>query len=171
METGATMTIEFSNPAALDPDIRKAIGDAINLVITAPRLFPGQRTLLVSEDFFNRAEVTIALVDDAVIQDLNNTWRGKDSATDVLSWPAVNVDEHLQPCLGDIAISLDTAGRQAANRMWSLTDEVCLLAVHGFLHLLGHDDDEDEDAARMRALERFAVGKPLTLNGVDHGEA
>ena len=171
METGATMTIDFSNPAALDPDIRKAISVAINLVITAPRLCPVQRTLLVSEDFFNDAEVTIALTTDAGIQDLNKTWRGKDSATDVLSWPAVDVDEHLEPFLGDIAISLDTASRQAATRMWSLTDEVCLLAVHGFLHLLGHDDDEDEDAARMRALERFAVGKPLTLNGDDHGEA
>ena len=171
METGATMTIDFSNPAALDPDIRKAIGVAINLVITAPRLCPVQRTLLVSEDFFDDAEVTIALTTDAGIQDLNKTWRSKDSATDVLSWPAVNVDEHLQPFLVDIAISIDTASRQAATRMWNLSDEVCLLAVHGFLHLLGHDDDEDEDAARMRALERFAVGKPLTLNGDDHGEA
>ena len=171
METGAMMTIDFSNPAALDPDIRKAIGVAINLVITAPRLCPVQRTLLVSEDFFDDAEVTIALTTDAGIQDLNKTWRSKDSATDVLSWPAVNVDEHLQPFLGDIAISIDTASRQAATRMWNLSDEVCLLAVHGFLHLLGHDDDEDEDAARMRALERFAVGKPLTLNGDDHGEA
>ncbi len=50
-------------------------------------------------------------------------------------------------------------------------DEVCLLAVHGFLHLLGHDDDEDDDAARMRVLERYAVGKPLTLDGDANAEA
>lgn len=171
MPTGATMTIDFSNPAALDADTRQSIIAALNLVTTASFLFPEQRTLLPSEKFFDDAEVTIALTTDAGIQDLNKTWRGKDSATDVLSWPAVNIDEPLQPILGDIAISLDTAGRQATTRMWNLSDEVCLLAVHGFLHLLGHDDDEDEDAAHMRSLERFAVGKPLTLNGDDNAEA
>jgi len=169
METGAKMTIDFSNPAALDPETRQSIASALELVRKAPLLIPVQRTLLPPEDFFNGAEVTIAFMDDDGIKDLNMTWRGKDSSTDVLSWPAVNVDEHLQPFLGDIAISLDTAGRQAATREWFLSDEVCLLAVHGFLHLLGHDDDDDDDAARMRSLERFAVGKPLTVNGDDHG--
>jgi probable rRNA maturation factor len=130
-----------------------------------------QRLLIPGVTFFDGAEVSIAFVDDAEIQDLNKTWRDKDSATDVLSWPAVNTDEPLEPFLGDIAISLETAGRQAATRAWSLEDEVSLLAVHGFLHLLGHDDDEDDDAARMRLLERFAVGKPLTLVGDDNAEA
>ncbi len=165
------MTIDFTNPDALETEERSTIADALERLLYAPTLFPPQRSLVTPISFFNDVELTIAFVDDTEIQELNKTWRGKDKATDVLSWPAVNINEPLEPFLGDIAISLDTASRQAATRMWTLTDEVCLLAVHGFLHLLGHDDDEDDDAARMRMLERFAVGKPLTLNGDDNAEA
>ena len=165
------MTVDFSNPDAVDSALLQGITDALIRLLNAPALFPVQRSLIPVTTFFDSAEVTVAFVDDAEIQDLNKTWRGKDSATDVLSWPAVNTDEPLEPFLGDIAISLDTAGRQAATRKWELSDEVSLLAVHGFLHLLGHDDDEDDDAARMRLLERFAVGKPLTLMGDDNAEA
>jgi probable rRNA maturation factor len=165
------VTVDFSNPDAVDSVLRQGITDALTRVLKAPGLFPVQRLLIPGVTFFDGAEVSIAFVDDAEIQDLNKTWRDKDSATDVLSWPAVNTDEPLEPFLGDIAISLETAGRQAATRAWSLEDEVSLLAVHGFLHLLGHDDDEDDDAARMRLLERFAVGKPLTLVGDDNAEA
>ena len=165
------MTVDFSNPDAVDSTLRQGLTDALLRLLTAPGLFPVQRSLIPVTTFFDGAEVTIAFVDDAEIRDLNKTWRGKDSATDVLSWPAVNTDEPLEPFLGDIAISLDTARHQAANRMWSLEDEVSLLAVHGFLHLLGHDDDEDDDAAQMRLLEHFAVGKPLTLTGDDNAEA
>lgn len=165
------MTVEFSNPSAVDLEVRQGITDALDCVLTAPALFPIQRILTPDNAFFGNAEVTIAFVNDNDIQTLNQTWRGKDSATDVLSWPAVNIDEPLEAFLGDIAISLDTAARQATTRKWALADELRLLAVHGFLHLLGHDDDEDDDAARMRSLERFAVGKPLTLNGDDNAEA
>jgi len=81
MPTDATMTIDFSNTAALDADTRQSIIAALNLVTTASFLFPEQRTLLPSENFFDDAELTIALTTDAGIQDLNKTWRGKDSAT------------------------------------------------------------------------------------------
>ena len=165
------MIIEYANPDALDSAARSSVTKALERLIQAPDLFPPQRILIPDRTFFNDAEVTVCFVDDVKIQVLNRTWRDKDTATDVLSWPAVNVDETLDQCLGDIAISLDTASRQAATRKWMLIDEVCLLAVHGFLHLLGHDDDDDEDAARMRILERFAVGKPLTLAGDNDAEA
>ncbi len=165
------MTVDFSNPDAVEPALLQGITDALTRVLNAPALFPVQRSLIPVATFFDSAEVSIAFVYDSEIQDLNKTWRNKNSATDVLSWPAVNTDEPLEPFLGDIAISLDTAGRQAATRTWGIEDEVSLLAVHGFLHLLGHDDDEDDDAARMRLLERFAVGKPLTLMGDDNAEA
>lgn len=171
MVFGGQMTIEIANSDALDPESCTAIVDTLEKLVLAPNLFPPQRTLLPTRTFFDDIEVTVAIVDDATIQELNRTWRSKDKATDVLSWPAVNIDDPLEPFLGDIAISLDTAKQQAAKRAWSLTDEICLLAVHGFLHLLGHDDDEDDDAARMRSLERFAVGKPLTLDGDDNAEA
>ena len=165
------MTVDYGNQDLLDVASCNLVTKTLHRVLDAPTLYPDQRKLQPRLDFFQTAEVTIIFVDDVAIKELNRTWRGKDSATDVLSWPAVNVDEPLEPFLGDIAISLDTAGRQAANRSWSLMDEVCLLAVHGFLHLLGHDDDEDDDAARMRVLERYAVGKPLTLDGDANAEA
>jgi len=165
------VTVDFTGLNATDSRTLQCITDALNRVSQAPNVFPMQRTILPDTAFFDTAEVTIAFVDDTGIQELNKTWRDKDRATDVLSWPAVNIDEPLEAFLGDIAISLDTAARQAATRQWDLADEVSLLAVHGFLHLLGHDDDEDDDAARMRTLERFAVGKPLTLNGDDNAEA
>ena len=165
------MIVEYGTPDALDTASCELVNATLHRLLDAPTLFPLQRTLLSGTAFFQTAEVTIIFVDDAEIKELNRTWRGKDSATDVLSWPAVNIDEPLETFLGDIAISLETAGRQAATRSWSLIDEVCLLAVHGFLHLLGHDDDEDDDSARMRVLERFAVGKPLTLDGDAYAEA
>lgn len=165
------MTIDYGTPDALDDASRDLISVTLHRLLDAPGLFPAQRELRPNIAFFQTAEVTVIFVSDSEIQELNRTWRGKDSATDVLSWPAVNMDEPLEPFLGDIAISLETAGRQAATRSWSLVDEVCLLAVHGFLHLLGHDDDDDDDAARMRVLERYAVGKPLTLDGDVDAEA
>ena len=165
------MTVDYGTSDALDTASYDLVTATLHRLLDAPTLFPAQRTLRPRATFFQTAEVTIIFVDDAEIKELNITWRGKDSATDVLSWPAVNVDDPLEAFLGDIAISLETAGRQAAKRSWSLMDEVCLLAVHGFLHLLGHDDDEDDDAARMRVLERYAVGKPLTLEGDANAEA
>ena len=165
------MTVDYGTPDTLDAASCDLVTATLHRLLDAPTLFPTQRTLRPRPSFFQAAEETIIFVDDAEIKELNRTWRGKDSATDVLSWPAVNIDDSLEMFLGDIAISLETAGRQAASRSWSLMDEVCLLAVHGFLHLLGHDDDEDDDAARMRVLERYAVGKPLTLDGDANAKA
>ena len=165
------MTVDYGNPDVVDSAMRDRVSATLHRLLDAPDLFPIQRILRPTPEFFDASEVTLVFGDDDEIKKLNQAWRGKETATDVLSWPAVNVDEPLEPFLGDIAISLDTAGRQAASRSWSLLDEICLLAVHGFLHLIGHDDDEDEDAARMRVLERFAVGKPLTLDGDANAEA
>lgn len=165
------MVVDFGNADALDAETRERITSTLTRLLTAPTLFPIQRTQLPYSGFFTTAEVTVLLVDDDKIQRLNQTWRGKDSATDVLSWPAVGVVDPLEPYLGDIAVSLDTAKKQAATRCWDVTDELCLLTVHGFLHLLGHDDDDDDDALRMRVLERYAIGKPLTKDGDDNAEA
>jgi len=60
--------------------------------------------------------------------------------------------------LGDLAIAVPTAGRQAGARGVSLLDEVCLLAIHGTLHLLGYEDESDEDRDRMQgAMSRAAA--------------
>src|SRR4051812_44871336 len=97
--------------------------------------------------FLNRArssvgldgEVEILLTSDAQIKRLNRDFRGKNKATDVLSFPAP--DEVASVHAGDLAISLDTATRQAANFGHSLDEEVRVLMLHGLLHLSGMDHE------------------------------
>ncbi len=99
------------------------------------------------------------LVDDAQIRILNRDWRGIDKATDVLSWPQDEQGD--SDILGDVAISLDTAARQASAREWSDEEEIALLLVHGILHLLGYEDDTEEGAEKMRCVEHEIIGKLL----------
>jgi probable rRNA maturation factor len=111
------------------------------------------------------AEVSLVCTGDAELQHLNSQYRHKDRPTDVLSFPQWDAAEHgvLRPkmlngspaVLGDIAISYDTAARQAHGIGHSLDAEMQRLLVHGVLHLLGHDhEDGGPQARRMRAAER-----------------
>lgn len=119
--------------------------------------------------FLNRArvavglfgEVDVLLADDATLRRLNKTFRGKNKSTDVLSFPAAENDQEIA---GDLAISLETAARQAATYGHSLRDEVRVLLLHGLLHLSGHDHETDqgEMAAREAALRR-ELRLPTTL--------
>jgi len=105
-----------------------------------------------------RVEVSVALVDDEYIHDLNRRFRGQDRPTDVLSFPMGEEepgagDEPGVLLLGDVVISLPAAARQAAEYGHGLDREVARLAVHGTLHLLGYDHERDEDAGRMQERE------------------
>ncbi len=111
-----------------------------------------------------RAEVGVVFADDAYIRGLNRDYRGIDAATDVLSFA---LDEGEEPAvqggpeetlLGDIVISLETAGRQAEEFGHSLEREVAYLAVHGMLHLVGYDHEEEEAKAAMRREEERILG-------------
>jgi probable rRNA maturation factor len=106
-------------------------------------------------------EIHVLLADDATLRRLNRTFRGKDKATDVLSFPAgpttVFFGEPGGPGLaGDLAISLETAARQAKQFGHSLRDEVRVLLLHGVLHLAGfdHETDSGEMAAREAELRQ-----------------
>lgn len=102
------------------------------------------------------AELSVALVDDAQIAELNERYRHRRGATDVLSFSLLEGD-HAQrrgPLLGDVIVSLETAARQARHRRRRLEDEVVRLLIHGTLHLLGHDHEEAAEARAMRAEER-----------------
>jgi probable rRNA maturation factor len=101
-------------------------------------------------------ELSIALVDDAEMQALNSTWRGRDRPTDVLAF-SLEEGRHAERrgrLLGVVVIGIETAARQARARRRSLDDEVARLLVHGTLHLIGHDHVRSRDARRMRAEER-----------------
>ena len=100
-------------------------------------------------------EVGVLVTDDAGIRNLNRDYRGIDAPTDVLAFVMrEGVDAGLSPdMLGDVAISLETARRQASERGHGIADELGLLAVHAALHLLGYDHQEDEEGDAMEARQ------------------
>jgi probable rRNA maturation factor len=100
------------------------------------------------------AEVCVHLVGDTDIQALNKQWRGRDAATNVLSFPAAAPAEiGAARLLGDIFVAFDTVGREAEDEGKPLADHFRHLVVHGFLHLLGFDHEADARAEAMEALE------------------
>ena len=102
------------------------------------------------------AEVAIVLTDDSGIRSLNRDWRGIDKPTNVLSFPAATAPARSgEPrMLGDIAIAYETTRREAGNENKPFADHLSHLAVHGFLHLVGYDHENDADAETMESLER-----------------
>ena len=101
------------------------------------------------------SELTIRLVDEAEGRELNHTWRHKDYATNVLSFPADVPDELLDiPLLGDLVICVPVVEREAREQGKTLEAHWAHLVIHGCLHLLGYDHLEDEEAEEMEALER-----------------
>jgi rRNA maturation RNase YbeY len=103
-------------------------------------------------------DVTVVLTGDRKIRELNQTYRGIDRATDVLSFGIGDGLERGEP-FGDVVISVDTARRQAREYGAPLRTEVARLLVHGTLHLCGYDHKEPREAARMHGLTRRLVLK------------
>ena len=107
-------------------------------------------------------EVEVLLTSDSQIKQLNRDFRGKNKPTDVLSFPAP--EEIAEEHAGDLAISLDTAARQAESFGHSLGDEVRVLMLHGLLHLKGMDHEVDSGEMATRELElRRELKLPATL--------
>lgn len=100
--------------------------------------------------------VSILLADDAAVRELNAAWRGKDAATNVLSFPA---SATAAPHLGDIALAHETCAREAAEQNKPLAHHLTHLVAHGVLHLLGWDHQTDAEADRMEALERDILAR------------
>lgn len=114
-------------------------------------------------------EVELSLVGDPAMERLNFDHMGERGPTDVLSFPLhewttdgsisrLTDDDGVSPpgplLLGDIAIDLDQALRQSAEGDWGVVEELVLLAIHGTLHLLGHDHTDIDEEQRMRDVER-----------------
>lgn len=105
-------------------------------------------------------EVSIAIVDDDAMRNLNRQFRKKNKTTDVLTFPADDSDADPNAKgrpLGDIVISIDQARRQATDQKHSLATEVRYLILHGVLHALGYDHETDD--GEMNALEVKVRGK------------
>ncbi|HWP25159.1 MAG TPA: rRNA maturation RNase YbeY [Xanthobacteraceae bacterium] len=142
--------------------VRRAIRAAANLASKAP------------------AELAIVLTDDSGIRVLNREWRRVDAPTNVLSFPAANTagprwraaaGRRTPPrLLGDIVIAYETVAREAAAERKPFDHHLVHLAVHGFLHLLGHDHATRRDAAKMEGLEtavlaRLGIPDPYAAQG------
>lgn len=110
-------------------------------------------------------EVAVKLSDDAEVQGLNANYRGKDKPTNVLSFPMVQPDllqslensDDGEALLGDIILARETCEAEAAEKDISLHQHATHLIVHGTLHLLGYDHENEADAERMEDLEVKAL--------------
>jgi probable rRNA maturation factor len=118
-------------------------------------------------------EISILLLDDPQIRDLNREYREKDKPTDVLSFPMRDESSgNVQPqLLGDIVISAETAEKQAGQKNYSLYRELCFLLIHGTLHLLGYDHEtskRDEKQMQKKEAEIFdrIIENPKIKNAI-----
>ena len=114
-------------------------------------VIPKIETLLKIE----KKHFAVILTDDEFIKNINNGYRNKNYATDVLSFPENDGDD-----LGEIYISVETAMRQAVDFEVSIEDEIKRLIVHGILHLMGFDHERSpEDEVIMNEREEFVLGR------------
>lgn len=111
------------------------------------------RTLERQED---GDEVVVALSTDEEVRGLNRSYRGKDVPTNVLSFPAVAGIETRS--FGDVVLAYETCESEAGERGIELSDHACHLALHGILHLLGQDHEEEAEAEAMERLETRLLG-------------
>jgi probable rRNA maturation factor len=160
-----------SGPRSLRPRSRRPpAAPAIDIMIDSP-LWKAQRGVkAVLQRAIGEAaalaatsggELAIVLTDDSAIRALNRDWRGKDQPTNVLSFPA-KAPSHSRRTgerrgrvrlLGDIVIAYETMAREAVAAHRPFRHHLAHLAVHGFLHLVGHDHAVEAEADAMEALE------------------
>ena len=132
-----------------EAELARLTGRAVGAVLAELRM-----------DWKERSELSVVFCDDARIRELNAEWRGKDKPTNVLSFPAFEVVDGAQPpMLGDIVLAAETVAREAELEMKPLANHISHLLVHGFLHLLGHDHEAEDEAETMEALERGALAR------------
>jgi probable rRNA maturation factor len=123
--------------------------------IDAERLKDAARRVL-EDAGLTSAAISLAVVDDRAIHELNLRYLNHDWPTDVLSFVLDESDGHLE---GEVVISADAAAVAAAEVGWSAAEEQLLYVIHGTLHLVGLDDQTTDDAARMRSAERRCLAK------------
>ncbi len=126
-----------------------------SLPVNEERLREGISAVLVGEGL-QRAEISVALIDDPTIRVLNSQYLKHDWATDVLSFVLEQDDASVE---GEIIISADTAERMAKEFGWTADDEMLLYAIHGALHLVGYDDQTLEAQSTMREREQLYLGQ------------
>ena len=102
------------------------------------------------------AEASVLLADDGLVEVLNRDYRGRDGATNVLSFSGLaegGIGAGAPVLLGDIVVAYETAAAEAKAEGIGLAEHLSHLVIHGMLHLLGHDHEQEADAVRMERLE------------------
>jgi probable rRNA maturation factor len=130
--------------------------------VDATQLIAAVRNVL-AESVYSSAAISVAVVDDATMHELNRRHLEHDYPTDVLSFALDDDGEHLE---GEIIISADTAAAEAVELGWPAAAEQLLYVIHGTLHLVGHGDKTPDEIAEMRAAEQkhlraFGLEPPL----------
>ncbi len=137
----------------VEPEIRAAF--ARRLRVTALRQFVKDAQTAVKL----RGDVSVLLTGDRQIRRWNREFRGKNKATDVLSFPVMPMDGVPSTMAGDLAISVETADRQAKEQGHALAEELRVLVLHGLLHLAGYDHETDDGTmARVERRLRAKLG-------------
>jgi probable rRNA maturation factor len=113
---------------------------------------------LKHEKVSNPITLTLLLSDDSRLRQLNNDFLGYDEPTDVLSFPSGEGWQGSEAYLGDIAVSIPRANSQASKAGHDLSSELCLLTVHGVLHLLDYDHASAAEARRMWSAQEEILG-------------
>jgi len=133
--------IEIINSSATARLPKTKVSDAVNRTVRSEKK--------------NKGRIQIIYVTDKYIHELNNKYLKHNYPTDVISFDMGDGKE----IDGEVYISIDTAKRQANDYSVSLTNEIMRLAVHGTLHLIGYDDQDDESRNKMRLLEEKYISK------------
>ena len=141
-------------PSSLDADVR----EGVELPISEEELSRIADIVLAEEGVTRMCYLSVSVVDDDEMRDLNLEWRDKDAVTDVISLECERPDDpdlaDDEPCeLGDIVLAPAYIARQASRFGTTPANECRLLFVHGILHLLGYDHLEDDEAEVMEARE------------------
>lgn len=113
-----------------------------------------------------RGVVNVILVDDREMRRLNRRYRGKDKPTDVLSFSYLDEGSVADGTVGDVFISHETLSRDARRLGVTVSDLALRIVVHGMLHVIGYDHEDDDDAARMERRERTILRRLLPADTV-----
>lgn len=143
--------------------------------IRAPELRRIARAVMAAEGVAREVGLEVVIADEDTVRELNRLYRGRDEATDVLSFagrevPVAFVDApQEQPSLGEVVVCLPVAEAQASEAGRRVEGEIAHLLVHGILHILGYDHEDPAEGARMKDREDALLGDLGYAGGYAHG--
>lgn len=144
---------------------RRTNAVVVDILIQSPQWKKRSRAKKVVRTAINAAaneiscrggELSVVLTNDAALRKLNRHWRGMDKPTNVLSFPAAAPKAGM---LGDIAIAYETLARESRHDHKEFAEHLSHLAIHGFLHLMGYDHQNDSGAEAMEKVERTVLAR------------